>query len=279
MTRLRDCVILIVMIGLLPVACSSEDDPVSVIEPPDGFKLVWNDEFDGTSLDTSKWEAMVGNGCPNLCGWGNAELQYYLARNATVADGLLTITAREEATGTNDYTSARLRTRGKGDWTYGRFEVRARLPFSQGFWPAIWMLPTDEAYGGWAASGEIDIMELKGQEPRTTYGTLHYGGVFPRNTSSGGAKTLDSGSFADGFHVFAIEWDEGRIRWFVDGVSFQTQTNWSTEGFPFPAPFDERFHMLLNIAVGGNFVGAPDANSIFPQTMVVDYVRVFERSE
>ncbi len=262
---------------VMMVACSS-DDPVSAgIEPPDGFTLVWSDEFDGSALDASKWEAQIGDGCPPLCGWGNNELQFYRAQNATVSDGLLTITAMEQDAGGREYTSARLRTKDKGDWLYGRIEVRAKLPAGQGMWPAIWMLPTDNTYGGWAASGEIDIMEARGQDPRTVLGTLHYGGTFPQNTSSGRSTTLDSGTFTDEFHTFAIEWDEGRIRWFVDGVSYQTQTQWFSIGHDFPAPFDRRFHLLLNVAVGGNFVGPPDASTTFPQTMVVDYVRVFER--
>ena len=264
----------------LLVSCSSNDDPVSVeIEPPEGFTLVWNDEFDGGTLDDARWEAQLGDGCPDLCGWGNSELQFYQARNATVDDGFLRITALEEAADDRQYTSARIRTKGKGDWLYGRIEVRARLPAGQGLWPAIWMMPTDDAYGGWAASGEIDIMEARGQNPRTVLGTLHYGGSFPQNTSSGASKTLDSGSFTDDFHVFAIEWDPGRIRWFVDGEPYQTQTEWFTAGHDFPAPFDKRFHLILNVAVGGNFVGPPDQSTTFPQSMVVDYVRVFRRTE
>ncbi|MBT8402197.1 MAG: glycoside hydrolase family 16 protein [Rhodothermia bacterium] len=265
------------VIGL--ASCSSTDNPVEPdVDTPDGFTLVWNDEFDGNALDLSKWEAQTGDGCPNLCGWGNNELQFYRSQNATVANGFLTITAQEQVAGGRDYTSARLRTKDKGDWLYGRIEVRAKLPAGQGMWPAIWMLPTDNEYGGWAASGEIDIMEARGQEPRTVHGTLHYGASFPRNTSSGTSKRLDGGeSFTDEFHEFAIEWDEGRIRWYVDGVSYQTQTQWFTEGHDFPAPFDKRFHLLLNVAVGGNFVGSPDQTTSFPQVMVVDYVRVFER--
>jgi beta-glucanase (GH16 family) len=169
-----------------------------------------------------------------------------------------------------------MRTVGKGDWTYGRFEMRARLPQGQGLWPAFWMMPSDNTYGGWAASGEIDIMELIGREPGTVYGTLHHGGSWPNNTHTGITYTLDQGRFADDFHVFAVEWEAGEMRWYVDDVQYQTQTEWSTTGAPFPAPFDQRFHILLNVAVGGNFPGNPDTTTTFPQRMEVDYVRVYQ---
>jgi beta-glucanase (GH16 family) len=139
------------------------------------------------------------------------------------------------------------------------------------------MLPTDEVYGGWAASGEIDIMELVGHQPARVHGTLHYGGPAPANQSSGAPYDLSSGTFADDFHVFAVEWEEGEIRWYVDGVLYQTQTEWNSTGGPFPAPFDQRFHLLLNVAVGGNWPGSPDITTPFPQTMQVDYVRVYQR--
>jgi beta-glucanase (GH16 family) len=239
------------------------------------WELVWSDEFDGSSLDLSRWEPMIGNGCPNLCGWGNAELEYYRAQNATVSGGMLTIEAREERYGGADYTSARLRTKNLGDWTYGRMEMRARLPIGQGLWPAFWMLPTDEVYGGWASSGEIDIMEYRGQEPNKVLGTIHYGGTYPDNQSSGHTKVLSSGDFHSDFHVFALEWEPTELRWYVDGQLYGTQTKWSSAGGSFPAPFDQPFHLLLNVAVGGYFVGDPNASTQFPQQMVVDYVRVY----
>ena len=242
------------------------------------WKLVWADEFEGAALDLSRWEWEV-----NARGGGNNELQYYTDRpeNTQVSGGLLTLTARQERftgpEGTREYTSARIRTKGKGDWRYGRIEVRARMPVGQGIWPAIWMMPTDDAYGGWAGSGEIDLMEYLGQKPAEVFGTLHYGGPWPRNVHTGKTYTLPSGTFADDFHVFALEWQEGEIRWYVDGVHYQTQTEWRTEGAAYPAPFDQRFHLILNVAVGGNLPGSPDETTRFPQSMVVDYVRVFER--
>ena len=184
------------------------------------YQLVWQDEFNGSSLDLSKWQPQIGDGCPSLCGWGNNELQYYRAENATVSGGVLSITAKKESFGGAQYTSARLRTRGLGDWKRGRFEVRAKLPIGKGLWPAAWMLPTDEAYGGWAASGEIDIMECVCHEPERVHGTIHFGDSYPGNTSSGGSYTLSSGTFNDAFHVFALEWDEFELRWYVDGSKY-----------------------------------------------------------
>lgn len=267
------------------LACRGVADPGAsipadeILEAPEGWTLVWHDEFDGTALDSDKWSVQEGDGCDlGICGWGNDELQWYQGANAAVEDGHLTITARREAAGGKSYTSARLRTYGKGDWLYGRFEIRARLPTGQGIWPAIWMLPTQEVYGGWAASGEIDIMELVGHESATVHGTLHHGGPWPDNRSSGASYTLEAGTFAGDFHDFALEWTEGVIRWYVDGVLYQTQTEWMAVGAPFPAPFDQRFHLLLNVAVGGTWPGSPDGTTRFPQTMEVDYVRVYQRS-
>ncbi|HJK96327.1 MAG TPA: glycoside hydrolase family 16 protein [Polyangiaceae bacterium LLY-WYZ-14_1] len=258
--------------------CASDEAAGPTDPTEDGWELVWSDEFDGSELDLSKWSVQVGDGCDiGLCGWGNNELQWYRAENLTVADGLLTITARVEPVGGRDFTSARIRTLDRGDWTYGRFEARARLPRGQGLWPAIWMLPSDTVYGTWAASGEIDIMELVGHESSRVHGTLHYGGEFPANTSSGDSFDLSSGTFADGFHTFAVEWEEGEIRWYVDGRLYQTQTEWYSEGGAFPAPFDRDFHLILNVAVGGNWPGAPDLTTPFPQTMEVDWIRVYER--
>jgi beta-glucanase (GH16 family) len=245
-----------------------------------GWDLVWHDEFDGTSIDLSKWEHEV-----NAKGGGNNELQYYTARSANsyVKDGALVIQALREnftgAEGTREYTSARMRTLKKGDWKYGRFDIRAKLPRGQGLWPAIWMLPTDWVYGGWAASGEIDIMELLGQDIKTVYGTLHYGGQWPDNVHTGTSFKLTQGDFSNEFHVFRLDWEVNEFRWYVDDQLYQTQKQWHTKGKPYPAPFDQRFHLLLNVAVGGNWPGNPDATTTFPQTMTVDYVRVYKRTE
>ncbi len=241
-------------------------------------QLVWSDEFDGDSLDESKWSYQNGDGCQisqDLCGWGNNELQYYRPENAVVSDGYLTITAKREAYMGRDYTSARLRTIDKGDWTYGRMEARIKLPTGQGIWPAFWMLPTDNVYGGWPQSGEIDIMELIGNQPATVHGTLHYGQPWPNNASSSSSFDLYFGEiFNDDFHEFAVEWEPEEIRWYVDGYLYARKT--PDDLLPQNWPFDEDFHILLNLAVGGNWPGNPDATTSFPQEMVVDYVRVYE---
>jgi beta-glucanase (GH16 family) len=245
-----------------------------------GWNLVWSDEFDGPDIDMSKWSYEV-----NGQGGGNNELQYYTDRptNSFIQDGKLVIQALKETytgpDGTRNYTSARMRTKYKGEWTYGRFEARMKLPYGQGLWPAFWMLPTDSPYGGWAASGEIDIMEILGDQPNKLYGTIHYHGEWPNNWSSGGSYTLPSGDFSQDFHVFALEWEPGMMRWYVDGINYSTKTSWdTTSGAPFPAPFDVPFHILLNVAVGGNWPGSPDDTTVFPQQMVVDYVRVYSVS-
>src|SRR5437899_12605615 len=199
------------------------------------WQLVWSDEFDGSSLDLSKWEFEV-----NARGGGNNELQYYTTNNVRVSGGLLRIEARKEhytgPGGTREYTSARIRTRGKGDWQYGRFDVRAKLPQGKGMWPAIWMLPSDQRYGGWPHSGEIDIMELLGHDPKKVYGTLHYSD--PKGHRSKGTNfVLRGGTFADDFHIFRFEWEPAAMRWYVDGQLYQSQTNWQTRTQPFPAPF------------------------------------------
>ena len=241
--------------------------------------LIWADEFDGTAVDLARWTFQTGNGTEVGLppGWGNNELQYYQAENATVAGGFLTITAKEESAGGLDYTSARLRSLGKGDWTFGRMEMRARMPIGQGIWPAFWMLPSDTSiYGTWAASGEVDIVEYIGSQPNRILGTIHFGGPYPQNVYSTSSYFLTSGTFNDDFHVFAVEWEFGEIRWYVDGILYAARTEWFSTGGPFPAPFDVDFHLLLNLAVGGNLPGPPNASTVFPQELVIDYVRVYE---
>ncbi|MCM2371584.1 glycoside hydrolase family 16 protein [Aporhodopirellula aestuarii] len=240
-------------------------------------QLVWQDEFDGEMLDYSKWGVEV-----NAFGGGNSELQIYTDRseNVRVEDGCLVLEARKDnaaVSGTaREYSSGRVRTKNRGDWKYGRIEIRAQLPSGAGLWPAIWMLPTEDRYGGWAASGEIDIMEMRGQEPNIVLGTLHYGATWPNNKFSGDQFTLPEGSFADDFHVFTVDWREGEIQWLIDGQHYQTQTEWTTEGHEFPAPFDQKFHLLINLAVGGHFLGPPNDSTPFPAKMLVDYVRVYQ---
>lgn len=235
--------------------------------------LIWADEFNGTSLDQTKWSYQIGDGCQEgICGWGNSELQYYKQENVTVNNGQLHITAKKERVQSKAYTSGRIRTINKGDWTYGRFEARIKLPAGNGLWPAFWMLPTDQVYGGWPQSGEIDIMEFVASTPDHTLANMHYGDPYPNNKYQGANFYLNSGTFPDAFHDFALEWEPGILRWFVDDILFLTKT--AQDVAPYNWPFDQRFHFLLNVAVGGN-LGGPVDNSIFPKTMDVDYVRVY----
>ncbi|NLD91077.1 MAG: glycoside hydrolase family 16 protein [Fibrobacter sp.] len=234
-----------------------------------GETMVWNDEFSGSSIDTTRWSFDLGTGAPELTGWGNNELQYYTSNptNVSIVNDKLCITAIKESYQGCAYTSARIQTKLKGDWTYGRFEIKAKLPKGKGIWPAIWMLPTDNFYGGWASSGEIDIMEFLGHEPAKIHGTIHFGGVWPDNQSSTGTYTLPQGDFSDDFHIFAIEWDPEGISWYVDSIRYSVK--------PHKQPFDKRFYLIMNLAVGGNWPGNPDGSTVFPARMEVDYVRVY----
>lgn len=250
------------------------------------WELVWEDNFDGFELDTTKWEPMIGDGSNyGIPGWGNNEWQYYTARtdNVRVVAGVLQITARRENFGGMQYTSARLRTLNKGDFLYGRIEARMIVPSATGIWPAFWMLPTGSPYGGWASSGEIDIMESTNAADRI-HGTLHFGGSWPNNTSSGGSTTMGGTNFSAGYHEYAIEWEPDEIRWYIDDVLYLTRTSstwFSSSGAAagnLRAPFDTPFHLLLNVAVGGNWPGSPNAAD-YPQTMTVDYVRVYSAGQ
>ncbi len=242
------------------------------------WKLVWSDEFNGEKLDYKKWGVEE-----NAFGGGNHELQIYTDRpkNVRVANGRLILEAHQDnaqIAGTQRrYSSGRIRTKHRGDWKYGRIEVKAKLPAGRGLWPAIWMLPTDEKYGTWASSGEIDIMEFKGQERDRYHGTLHYGGKWPNNKHSGAPFVKPKTDFTQSDHVYGIEWEAGAIRWYIDGKLWQTQKKWTTDGGSFPAPFDQRFHLILNLAVGGGFVGNPDSQTRFPARMEVDWVRVYQK--
>jgi beta-glucanase (GH16 family) len=245
------------------------------------WRLVWSDEFNGNSVNTNHWGFDVGNGGN---GWGNRELEFYTSRpeNVFVRHGLLHIVARREFYHDFNYTSARLKTRGRFCQKYGRFEFRARLPQGKGYWPAFWLMPEHEVYGGWAASGEIDVMENKGDNPRNVLGTIHYGGPSPRNTHSHGPSyNFPPGDSVANFHIYAVEWTKRAIRWFVDDHLYETQTAWWSASTPklrnpYPAPFNQPFFIIMNLAVGGNFDGNPTDATIFPGEIQVDYVRVYE---
>jgi beta-glucanase (GH16 family) len=248
------------------------------VSPGGALTLVWSDEFDAPRLDPKKWYFETGDGSQyGIPGWGNNELQWYLPDSAALSNGTLVITARRESSNGKSYTSARINTRDRFAFKYGRIESRIKLPRGQGLWPAFWLLPQNNVYGGWAASGEIDIVEtrnLGSTGGNSIYGVIHYGGQYPNNVSSGESYAVSSDITAD-FHTYALEWDEAEIRWYVNDILFAVRNTWFTSAASFPAPFDQRFYILLNLAVGGNFPGAPTTSTVFPATMQVDYVRVY----
>jgi len=275
-------------------------------EPAPAWKLTWSDEFDGKEIDKTKWDFDLGNGFFNydanqwISGWGNNELQYYTkeAENASISEGMLRIRAVKESLHGCGYTSAKLRTRKRDgsplfNQLYGKFEFRAKLPTGKGIWPALWLLPQEEKYGPWPASGEIDFLEARGQEPNKILGTLHYGSKWPENTHSSKEYTFpEKGTIAE-FHTYAVEWEPGEIRFSIDGKLYGTQAFWWSSGKmngakgakpanegelnTWPAPFDQPFYIVMNLAVGGKFLGNPDKTTPFPAEMLVDYVRVYEK--
>ena len=264
-----------------------EDPPT-----PGSWELVWQDEFEGAEINQDYWSHEV-----NCWGGGNNEDQCYVsdAKNSFIQDGSLHIVALKDrpsgAVGgpgndqnvvTKGHSSARMVTQGKVDWKYGRIEASMKIPCGQGLWPAFWMMPATSEYGGWAASGEIDIMEAVNLDcdanQHEVHGTLHYGASSPNNIYSG-THAMTQGSAVNTFHTYAVEWEPGEIRWFLDGVHFATQSNWCTESAPFPAPFDQSFFIILNVAVGGAWPGPPNDTTTFPQRMEVDYIRVYQCPE
>jgi len=239
----------------------------------DGYTLVWDEDFKGNTLDLNSWEYQLGDS-----GWGNNEAQFYTdhPNNTFVKDGFLHIVGRIEKMGSKDYTSARIRTKGKKDFKFGRIDVRAKLPKGQGIWPAIWFMPTDDVYGGWPQSGEIDLMEMVGHEPNVLVGTVHFGPEWPKNKSVGNRYTLPQGDFSNDFHVFTLIWQENKIAWLLNDQFIYHQITPDLLK-PEKYPFNERFHLILNLAIGGNWPGYPDATTVFPQEMVVDYVKVYQK--
>jgi len=247
-----------------------------------GWMLAWSDEFNGTNgsaADASKWTLESGGD-----GWGNHELEYYTSRpqNSYLQDGNLLIKVLQEKFAgpdgvTRNYTSARLKTLGKFSQAYGRFEARIRIPYGQGIWPAFWMMGEDVDKAGWPVCGEIDIMENIGKEPAMVHGTIHGPGYSGADSIGSSYALPEKQRFADDFHVFAVEWEPNAIRFFVDKDLYATRT-------PADLPkgskwvYDHPFFLLLNVAVGGDWPGNPDASAVFPQTMLVDYVRVYRRT-
>lgn len=275
--------LVMVMVGLTITAALIAPEPpaLAAVSMPAPGALVWSDEFDapaGTAPDTSKWVPETGGS-----GWGNGELQYYTSSTSNAAadgQGNMAITARRENPGgyqchygTCQYTSARLITAGKFSRTQGRFEARLKLPKGQGMWPAFWMLGNNVFTDGWPASGELDVMENIGKEPGTVWGSIHGPGYSGANGVNG-RYTLPRGSaLADAFHTFTVDWVPESITWYIDGIAYSRKTKGSTPG---PWVFDHNFFLLLNLAVGGDWPGAPDSGTSFPQSLLVDYVRVYE---
>ena len=248
--------------------------------PPDSqWNIVWSDEFNGTSINTNVWTFETNNGCPNLCGWGNSELEYYTSRtnNAYESGGLLHIVARQESTNGSSFTSARMKTQGLYNTpVYGRIEWRAAMPAGVGMWPGLWMLGSDFPTAGWPNCGEIDVAETKGTQLTQVHGSLHSG------SDETGTYTFNGDSITN-FHTYMVDLESNSISFSVDGQVYETQTSWTSATGPFPAPFNAPFFLLMNLAVGGNFVDNPsiaaiEGGTVFPAEMQVDYVRVLERT-
>ena len=273
----------IIAICLFFFACSEEEMVSQNKETNDweieGWNIVWQDEFDKDSLDLTKWSREIGGH-----GWGNNELQFYTDSdsNSYVENGNLILKAQVvpqgigSSKGLRYYSSARLRTYGKGDWKYGRIEVKAKVASGQGIWPAIWMLPTDWLFGGWPSSGEIDIMEHVGYDLGVVHGSVHTEAYNHKiNTQRSSARKI--ANVDTEFHVYSIIWDKDKISFFIDDVQYFLFEN-DQQGNYKTWPFDQRFHLLINIAVGGDWPGNPDNSTNFPRKMLVDYVRVYEKS-
>lgn len=239
-------------------------------------KMIWHDEFDYTGKpDPKLWSYHLGDGCPQLCGWGNNELQYYTdkSENVRVENGRLVIEAHKEQAGNSAYTSARVRSVKEVSPKYGYIEIKAKLPFGRGSWPAIWMLPDSLKYGGWPKSGEIDIMEHVGYDPGVVHGTVHTEDFnHIKGTQVGKQKTV--ADFDKAFHVYAINWTEKKITFLIDGIPYHVFENNGSGSDAWP--FDHPFYLIMNIAVGGGWGGREGVDeSIWPQRMEVDYVRVY----
>ncbi|HJR81469.1 MAG TPA: glycoside hydrolase family 16 protein [Anaerolineales bacterium] len=258
---------------------TSTPDPTPVPSPTiegdrAGWKLIWQDEFEGSELDLKSWTFDIGGH-----GWGNEEWQSYTNRpeNVRVENGMLIIEAREEQEliDGREYSSARIKTHGLHAWQYGRMEARIKLPYGQGIWPAFWMLGENLDQKGWPTAGEIDIMEFVGREPDHIYATVHAPGYSGAN-GVGSNITTSAESLRNDFHVYAIEWEENEIRWYFDDQQFFKLT---PEDVPDAWIFDHPFFIILNLAVGGIWPGYPDETTEFPQFLYVDYVRVYQRPE
>lgn len=263
--------------GSATITLLDDDNNTDLFIPEEGYtspasypnmELIWQDEFEGTAVNPDFWTFELGTGSN---GWGNNESQYYRKENTFLVDGKLVIEARKESFGGRSYTSSRMITKDKFDFKYGRVDIRAALPYGQGIWPALWMLGANISTVGWPACGEIDIMELIGHQPSTIHGTVHWSNE-GQHAEYGKSTSLSSGRFYDEFHVFSIEWDEQRIRWLLDDREYNVINITGPE----LSEFKNDFFFIFNVAVGGNWPGYPDATTVFPQRLIVDYIRVFQ---
>ena len=276
-------------------ACGSNEEPTSPINPTpdpepeqeprgltipadgfispstyDGMELVWADEFDGSQLNTDDWNFDIGTG---VNGWGNLEDQYYLEENTSIVEGNLVIEAKRESFGGKSYTSSRITTEGKQDFQYGRIDVRAVMPSGGGMWPAIWMLGSNFSEVGWPFCGEIDIMELFGDRgDNKVFGTVHWDNA-GQYAQFGGETTLPSGGFNDKFYVFSITWDEQFIKWYIDDIEYHVIDITPAQ----LEEFRKKFFFIINLAIGGDKGAGRPTGSLYPQWMVVDYIRVFQQ--
>jgi len=278
--------LLALSLSLLLLSGTSCGGPIAqppILPPTSGYTLAWSDEFssaNGSAPDATKWTYDLGGG-----GWGNQELESYTSRtqNVQIQNGNLVITAlQENYTGSDgiarNYTSARLKTQNLFTQAYGRFEARIKIPKGQGIWPAFWMLGNDISQNGWPKCGEIDIMENIGREPGIVHGSLHGPSSVAHTSDSTSTVSLPPGkSYSDDFHTYAVEWEPGTVRFYVDSDNYATftQAQWPGGG---QWVFNHPFFMIINVAVGGVWPGSPDASTQFPQQMLVDYVRVYSKN-
>ena len=230
-------------------------------------KLIFEEQFEGDHLNESVWNYELGNGCPNICGWGNNERQHYTKKNVSLMDGHLVITATKDSL----YESGRITTKDKFEFQYGTIEVRAKLPTGNGLWPAIWMLGSNISEVGWPKCGEIDIMEYVGKKPHEIHTTLHTADSYGQSKNT---KITTINTIEEGFHIYKANWTKDAIEFFIDGKSVYTFS--PNEKDKKVWPFDQPFYIILNLAIGGNFGGPQVDDSIFPQEFLIDYVKVFK---
>ncbi len=255
--------------NILPFDTSGYESPMSY----PGYHLVWHDEFNGDSLNAADWNYETGGN-----GWGNQELEYYTSRkqNAFLTSGFLVIRAQAESYNGSEYTSARITTQGKREFTYGRVDIRAKLPVTTGMWPALWMLGSNIPAAGWPECGEIDIMELIGKNPQQVVGSFHWKKADGSEGTVNNRYTLAAGDFSQRFHVYSLIWSRDSLSILMDDIPYANASRQDLSNGNYP--FDNPFFLIFNVAVGGNWPGPPDATTHFPQQMVVDYVRVFQKN-